>query len=194
MTQHLRIVSALALGWLVMAPAPALAIWINLSEAQRKEAMAYGVEHREKLLPEFNREWQVSGQEWVALLRTEFNALAYLARIMAKRNQDPPAELVERIIEQSRGGLDFAVMVSSQEKEYGEKVEVVLLFGEQRISPRETQVIRVPLKRPNDGLFEAHVRYKFPLEGINLQGQVTLVVKGPDGREERFPFDLSKVR
>ncbi|MFQ5862398.1 MAG: hypothetical protein ACE5IC_04670 [Candidatus Brocadiales bacterium] len=178
--------------------APAEAMLIGLKPEHIKEAIEYGKAGRYIDMADFSKEWTVNlGEEvgW-ATLYSEFHNLAYKARKAAVENRELHQAEINKALSK-RDVITFSVTVLTDSLYYNYYRPSTLRIGD-RVVPAsfefQPDVCENSNYFPESPYYVAACVYKFPLQGIDPNSQVTLSVVKPEGDELHFNFDLSKVR
>jgi hypothetical protein len=195
----LRRAGALALGAVLASwtlAGPAAAIWVNLTPEQAKRAEKVGGFNASAGDPQrFMSNWTVNLGEGkgAALLMTEFLSVAFAAQEAARSMAGLQPWDIQDAIARARGKLVFSVTTFGKTADYATGLRGWVLYKDRRIQNTHWQNGKP--EPAGDGLFVSDSTFWFPLEGIDPQGQVTLLVQQEaTGEEWRFPFDLSKMR
>jgi hypothetical protein len=183
-----RTVAALAL-----LAAPAWGASLDLTPAQRAEALRVGA--RSVTAEQFDAEWRVvNGRGESVSVLTPFHRLVIAGRHAAFREDTvKPAEVDRLLREQSKRLVLWAALRGPRE-EFARFYAPRLLAGDREIAPTFVQNERTAA-RQGDGTFLARCLYGFPVRDLTGTTRLTLVVADGDGREvARFPIDLAAMR
>ncbi len=183
-----------------LAAEPAEALWLNLRPEQISLAVAYGRAGKDVPSGSFEREWQIRAVEGrgIATVDSEFLVVARAARELARRGNMDGVNLPETMCAFLAGpALYVAVTLEVREGEESAPIEARIEAGNGAISPLDIWPWQLVARDSADGR-RPGVRVshylKFPIDGIDPLGRVTVVVKGPGGGIWRFPLDLESMR
>lgn len=193
-------VGALALAGVLAswaAPGPAGAIWVNLTADQAERAQKVGGFNASRGNPgRFMERWTVNLGEGkgAALLMTEFLSVAFAAQEAARNFAALQPWEVQDAIARARGKLVFSVTTFGDNPDYADGLRGWVLYDGRRIQNSHWQNGE-PEPYGEDGRYVADSTFWFPIEDVDPEGEVTLLIQHADtGREWRFPFDLSTMR
>ena len=180
--------------------APAEALWVELRPEQIAQAIEYGRAGKDVPSEAFEREWRVraEGGTGLATVDSEFLVVARAARELARRGNPDRMNLPETMCAFLAGpALYVAVTLDAKAGEERAAVEARLETGRQAVEPLDAWPWQL-VDRGQDRGAASDVRvshyFKFPINGIDLASQVTLVARGPGGRTWRFPLNLKIMR
>lgn len=177
----------------LLGSAPLSAASFFLTEQETKAAIEVGQQSLH--LHDFDREWQVNGADGSSLTAlTPFYRLVLAARNRAFKNETLKRREIEELVK-DKGKLLFSVRLYGSRADFARWYQPVLLVpGREAVQPSFVQNERTAL-REEDGRYLARCFYSFPTAGLNPRGQVTLLVRDPDGRGvARFTVDLASMR
>jgi len=188
----------LALGAILatwMLVGPAAAIWVDLTPEQADRAQKIGGFNASTGNPQrFMEKWTVNLGEGkgAALLMTEFLSVAFAAQEAARNFAALQPWEVQDAIARGRGKLVFSVTTFGKTNDYASALRGWLLYKDRKIQNTHWQNGE---PEPAGSLFVTDSTFWFPMEDIDPEGTVTLLIQGGDGGQEwRFPFDLSTMR
>lgn len=190
--------SILAMGaaLLLAGTGPAGAIWVNLTPDQADQAQKIGAFTASMGDPsKFMEKWTVSLGEGkgVALLMTEFLSVAFAAQTASRNMAAMQPWEVQDAIARARSKLVFSVTTYGKTPDYADGLRGWVLYGKKKIQNTHWKNGK-PEPAPN-GMYVADSTFWFPMEGVDPEGQVTLLIEQPQtGEEWRFPFDLKTMR
>ncbi len=175
------------------------AMLIGLTPEQMEEAIEYGKAHKGSAdMAEFSREWTVSLGEKVgwATLYSEFHNLAYHARKAAVEKRELRQDEIRKVLAK-RNLISFSVTVMTDSLYYNYHRPSTLKIGDRVVAASyefQPQMCEDSIFFPESPYYTAGCVYKFQMEGITPDSQLTLSVVKPEGDEIHFDFDLSKMR
>lgn len=187
---------------LMVSVGPAEAIWVDLTPPQLQAAIAHGRHTYEQWrgagrpIDNLDPEYVVELKPEVgrAMLFTEFAKLALEARRWMAIDQQLTPQDVRRLLAPVRGRLLFSVTVVGSNRDFLRHYSVRLKQSGVQKEPARWKVFRGTRAPDLPSRFVAHAQYTFSLEGLSSTAPVSLVLRGPDGGELRFDFDLSRLR
>ena len=179
----------------LVAATPGGAMSLVLTDRDREQAIRAG--KKSIVAEEFGGEWRVKDAAGQTLtVMTPFHRLALAARNSAFQSKELKPKDVESVLKGSEGTLAFRVTLRGGKADFARFYTPELLAGSQTVRASFVQNERTPLVQ-DDGRLAARNVYVFPLEGLPMNGAVTLVVRGapPDQKEVlRAKIDLGKFR
>lgn len=182
-----------ALTWL--AAQPAQAIWVNLTPEQADKAVKTGGFAASMGGPRFMEKWVVNLGEGkgAALLMTEFLSLAFASQEAARNMAALEPWEVQDALGRARGKLVFSVTTFGDNPEYADGLRGWVIYkGEKR---QNTHWQNGKPEPTEDGRYVTDSTFWFTMDGIDPNGQLTLLIEHVDGRQKwEFPFDLSTMR
>jgi hypothetical protein len=180
---------------LLAAPGPGVALVGDLTPAGVQEAIDAGTASITQ--EDFAEEWELrlpGGEEIV--VSTPFSRLALAARRAAMKSESLTEKQLQEQIDRGKGRIQLLVTMYGRAPDFARWYQPVLVTGGRELKAAFAQNERSPLRLP-DGRFAARNVYVFPLEGLPVDGAVTLVVRAapPDYKEVlRTSLDLGKFR
>jgi hypothetical protein len=185
----------LALVLVPCMPGPAGAIWVNLTPEQTDQALKIGGFQASMGNPQrFMEKWSVNLGEGkgAALLMTEFLSVAFAAQEASKAFQSLQPWEVEDARARASGKLVFSVTTFGDSPDYADGLRGWVMAGKHEIQNTHW---KNGVPEPADGRYVADSTFWFPIEGVDPEGKITLVIRHEaTGREWRFPFDLAQMR
>jgi len=178
---------------------PALAVWPDLDQNQMQEAVQYGKKFKNYDNDAFLKEWTVALQrdsDKVGVY-TKFNLLAMAARDAAKESRDLRPEEIEAVLGEAENKLAFKLVLYGNSPEFTKRFHAVLQYNDAYIQPIHK------LNAPGEpfgwwpmapSIFRAFCSYEFPLNEIDPNAEVALIIINPEGGERELFLDLSKMR
>ncbi len=147
---------------------------------------------------DFAEEWQLrlpGGEEVV--VSTPFSRLALAARHATMKGEPLTDKQQKEQIDRGKGRIQLLVtMHGGPSRSFARFYQPVLVVDGREVKASFVQNERTPLVQ-EDGRLAARNVYVFPLEGLPMNGAVTLVVRGapPEQKEVlRAKIDFSKFR
>ena len=191
------IVLALAAAVVLGAPErKAGAIWVNLTPEQADQAQKIGGFTASMGNPaKFMEKWTVNLGEGkgAALLMTEFLSVAFAAQTASRNMAALQPWEVQDAMARARSKLVFSVTTFGKTPDYADGLRGWVLYGKRRIQNTHWQNGKPEAAK--NGLYVADSTFWFPMEGVDPDGQVILLIQQPQtGEEWRFPFDLKAMR
>jgi hypothetical protein len=190
----LALVLAIALG--CGLPGSAAALVGDLDEAGIREAIEAGIAGITQ--DDFAEEWQLrlpGGEEVV--VSTPFSRLALAARNATMKGETLTDRQQKEQIDRGKGRIQLLVtMHGGPSRRFARFYQPALMVDGREVKASFVQNERTPLVQ-GDGRLAARNVYVFPLEGLPLNGAVTLVVRDapPEQKEVlRAKIDLGKFR
>ncbi|MEE9584227.1 MAG: hypothetical protein V3W51_01995 [Candidatus Brocadiales bacterium] len=178
---------------------PALAVWPELDKDQIQEAIRYGKRFKNYDNDRFLKEWTVflerDGDK--VGVYTKFNLLAMAARGAAKESRELHPEEIEAVLGEVENKLAFKLILYGNTPEFARNLHAVLYYSDGYIQPVHKYN---PLAEPygwrpmSPPVFRAFCSYEFPLDEIDPNAEVSLIIISPQGGEKELFFDLSKMR
>jgi hypothetical protein len=178
---------------LVLAPLPAAAVLLQLSDEERREAMRLG--ERSITSEAFDGEWRVVGGTGESLVvMSPFHRLALAARNAAFKNDPLKPTDIDRLIKQDANRLIVWANLRGGSEEFARYYVPRLMAGTREIKAVFVQNERTAI-RQDDGRFLARCIYGFPIQNLTGRDRLALVVADADGRDvTRFTIDLAAMR
>ncbi len=196
-TLIMALTCCLALSTLFTSPAES--VQLNFSQKDIYEAIEYGNAGRDLSHPELLSAWRVDLGYGVgsATLITPFANLVVLAKEKARRFREPTESEIKKTLDENKGKLVFGCSLYGDTAWFAEKYRVYLLYKDKKLEPSEKEVptsADYTRSYPDSPRYWALCFYKFKISNLDTNARVTLVVKGPDGEELKFPFNMAKLR
>jgi hypothetical protein len=190
----LALLAATLAPWL--GPVRAHAIWVDLTPEQTDQALKIGGFQASMGNPaRFMEKWSVNlgPGKGAALLMTEFLSVAFAAEAASKNMQSMQPWDVQDAIARASGKLVFSVTTYGDKPDYADALRGWVIDGKREIQNTHWQ--NGTPEPAEGGTYVADSTFWFPIEGVDPDAKVTLVIRqtGTD-REWRFPFDLSLMR
>jgi hypothetical protein len=187
------VIRALTLLALVLAPVPATAVMLQLSDGDRREAVRLG--ERSITNDTFDGEWRlVSGTGESLVVMSPFHRLALAARNAAFKNDTLKPTEVERVIKQDANRLVLWVNLRGSSEQFARFYVPRLMSGTREIKAAFVQNEHTAV-RQDDGRFLARCIYGFPIQNLTGRDRLGLIVADADGRDvTRFTIDLAGMR
>jgi hypothetical protein len=187
------VIRALILLALVLAPGPANAVMLQLSDGDRREALRVG--ERSITNDTFDGEWRVvSGSGESVVVMSPFHRLALAARNAAFKSDTLKPKDVERVVKQDANRLVVWVNLRGGSEQFARHYVPRLMSGTREIKAAFVQNEHTA-SRQDDGRFLARCIYGFPIQDLTGRDRLALVVADADGRDvTRFTIDLAGMR
>lgn len=171
---------------------------INLAVEQINEAVEYGKTNRRASLKDFAEPWVARLDEksgW-ATLWTPYHNVAFKAKKAAVERRTLSQREILRALH-IKDSLTFVVSVFGEYMEFARGYNAILYSGEKAIYPDYSyfpEYAEPSSFYPEEPAFVAGCVYKFPIEDIDQNSEVRLLVTSPEGKELAFVFDLVKIK
>ena len=186
-----------ALGTLVLllaAAGPARALVLQLGSAEIEQAIVLG---RQSVADEeFGDEWRRELPDGAELaVTTPFLRVVQAARVAAFKGEALGDKQRNEAIDRGKGKIQLTLTTYGRTIDFTRWYQPVLLVAGKEVKAVFTQNERTA-RRLDDGRFQAHNIYVFPLEEVPARGTVTLLVRHAIEQKELFraSLDLGKVR
>lgn len=197
--RHKFFSASVALSVFLGGAAGAPAMYANLTEEQKLEAISYGSSNSQAEITDFLGEWAVvlDNDKGMAILITEFLALASAAKDAISKGTALTQFDIEDAVARSADKLVFRVTTFGPTMNYAKNYTAVVQSADKTVSTTywtnsEGEGFGDGKTRPR---FVADSDFYFPSEGINPNGRITLIIKDHEGNTiTQFDFDLSKRR
>lgn len=171
----------------------------ELTKEDVQEAVKYGADNKDVDYVEFFKDWRLDLGYGTGSARviTPFSKIAFEAKQAAAEGEPVDKDVVEGIIEGSKGKLAIGMAIYGDSKAFAQEAVAVIEQDGKTIEPIES---RPAMKAeptdfwPNAPAYKAICYYYFPMDKLDPDGKVTVVVSIPDQRGARFEFDLSGMR
>jgi hypothetical protein len=197
--KHQFLSAAVALSVFLGGVATAPAMYSNLTEEQKLEAINYGSTNSQADPTDFLGEWAVvlDHDKGVAIMITEFLALASAAKEAISNGTALSQFDIEDAIARSKDKLVFRVTTFGPTMNFAKNYTAVVK------TPTKTVATTYWNNSEGEGFGDGKTRprfiadsdFYFPSEGIDPNGKITLIIKDQQGNVvTQFDFDLSKRR
>jgi len=189
-------VLALALLLTALSPGPARAIWVDLTPEQTDQALKVGgFQASMGNSARFLEKWSVNlGKgKGAALLMTEFLSVAFAAESASRNFASLQPWEVQDARARASGKLVFSVTTFGDKADYADGLRGWVIDGKRQVQNTHWQ--NGTPEAAEDGGYVADSTFWFPMEGIDPEAKITLLVRHAEtGQEWRFPFDLAQMR
>lgn len=171
---------------------------VNLANKQINEAIEYGKTNRRASLKDFTAPWVVHLGEkkgW-ATLWTPYHNVAFKAKKAAVERRELSQSEILRALH-IKESLTFAVSVFGDYMEFARGYNAMLYSKDKTIYPIYSyfpEYAEPSSFYPDEPAFVAGCVYKFPIEDINQNSEVRLLVTSPEGNELEFVFNLVRIK
>jgi hypothetical protein len=185
-----------ALFILMSFSVPAGAIQIHLSEAQRGEAISYGVRNLNTDTRVFFKEWTVDhGVNGLAILNSEFLTLANSARDAALDGQEMDPYAIEDSLAKTQGKLVFTIYAYGKTEDFAKDYGALLKTNGKTYPATYWEDGEVTPSESHPGMLVQELFYYFPVGSISPESQIILQIGTPAQKDKiQFEFDLKKIR
>jgi len=171
---------------------------LNLTPNQINEAIEYGKKNKRLSPTNFAKPWVVHLDEksgW-ATLWTPYHNVAFKAKkATVERRELSDGEILRAL--HFKESLTFVVSVFGEYMEFAKGYNAILYSEDKPIYPMYSFLpdFAEPSRfYPEEPAYVAGCVYKFPVENINQNSTLKLLVTSPEGKELEFPFDLVKIK
>ncbi len=174
------------------------AVIIDLSNDDIAEAIEYGKGSKRVTLTDFTKAWDVRlGRDigW-ATLYTGFHNLAFKARKACIEHKELTQDEITHALEIGKE-LTFTATILGYSRDFAAEYHAMLKVGDKFIAPIfefAPEIAETSEYWPDQPASIAGCVYKFPIEGVEENALVTLILKPFDGDVLEFPFDLSAMK
>ncbi len=171
---------------------------LNLTPAQINEAIEYGKKNKRLSPTNFAKPWVVLLDEksgW-ATLWTPYHNVAFKAKKATVEHRELSDGEILRALH-FKESLTFVVSVFGGYMEFAKGYNAILYSEDKPIYPIYSYYpdYAEPSRfYPEEPAFVAGCVYKFPVENVNQNAALKLLVTSPEGQELEFPFDLVKIK
>ncbi len=194
-----KIILVLALFTIVSQTSKtAYCISLDLTPNQVNEAIEYGKKNKRLSPTNFAGPWVVHPDEkddW-ATLWTPYHNVAFKAKKAAVENRELSEGEVLRALH-FKESLTFVISIFGEYMEFAKGYNAILYSEDKPVYPMYSFFpdYAEPSKfYPEKPAFVAGCVYKFPIENINQNSMLKLLITSPDGNELEFSFDLAKIK
>lgn len=174
-------------------------IQLNLSEKDIREAIEYGTQGRELSHPELLRDWRVNLGYGVgsATVITPFGSIVVLAKETARHFHEPTEYEIKKTLDEKKDKLVFGCSLYGDTIWFANEYKATLMYKDKKLEPTKTEVPPsgdYTRSYPDSPRYWALCFYEFDILNIDPNAKITLILKDGEGKELKFPFDLSKLR
>jgi len=176
----------------------AYCVSLNLTPNQINEAIEYGKKNKRLSPTNFAGPWVVHLDEksgW-ATLWTPYHNVAFKAKkATVEKRKLSEGEILRAL--HFKESLTFVVSVFGEYMEFAKGYNAILYSEDKPIYPMYSFLpdYAEPSRfYPEEPAYVAGCVYKFPVENINLDSTLKLLITSPEGKELEFPFDLVKIK
>ena len=189
----MRTILVLFVVVLAIAPHPASAAALELSDRLKQEAIRVG---RKSVTTEtFDAEWRLSnGSGESVTVFTPFHRVALAARHAAFKNEPLKPSEPDKILKEQGDRLLLWTYLKGTREDFARYYVPRLFVGDREVEASFVQNERTAV-RDDAGYYVARCVYGFPTKDITGSSRVVLAVRNPDGDDvSRFTIDLSAMR
>ncbi|MFQ5956418.1 MAG: hypothetical protein ACE5KK_01440 [Candidatus Brocadiales bacterium] len=174
-------------------------IQLYLSEKDIGDAVEYGTSRRDLTHPELLKDWRVDLGYGVgsATIITPFGSIAVLAKEMARRFREPTDREIREALDKEKGELRFGCSLYGDNAWFADDYKATLMYKDKKLEPSETEIpssAKYTRSYPDSPRYWALCFFDFEIINIDPNARVTLILKDGEGKELKFPFDLSRLR
>lgn len=175
----------------------AFCMTFNLTSSQINEAIEYGQKNKLKSLREFTKPWvsYLGDKEGWATLWTPYHNIAFKSQKAAVEKRTLSQNELFKAL-RIKESLTFTVSVFGDYMQFARGYNAILYCNEKMIYPIFSyfpEFAEPSSFYPETPVYVAGCVFKFPMEEIITDSTITLVVTNPEGKEFKFPFDLTHV-
>jgi hypothetical protein len=176
----------------LLFPAQTFAFWPDLSTEQKEEAIKYGKDLANQLGADST--WSVRserGAGWVELT-TPFSAVAKLSRERTLASKPIREKDIKNAAAPYKNKLVFNYFHYEIEARFSTAAETEYF---PMIRTADQQIL-YPLRydKGREEVKKVSLEFTFPVDKIDPNSVIVLVVREPSGYEHEFKFDLSKIK
>ena len=173
-------------------------IILNINETEINEAIKLGEKNKRTLLGEFTKDWTVSLGKKVgwATLYTGFHNLAFKSRKASIENKELTKKEINKALEISQD-LTFTVSILGNSMGFAREYHGMLKIGKDLIAPSFEFIPETTESSefwPDSPDSIAGCVFKFPMDDIDEDSKVVLILQPFDGEVLQFNFDLSAMK
>ena len=176
----------------------AYCVSLNLTPNQINEAIEYGKKNKRLSPTKFAAPWVVHLDEksgW-ATLWTPYHNVAFKAKkATVEKRKLSEGEILRAL--HFKESLTFVLSVFGEYMEFAKGYNAILYSEDKPIYPMYSFLpdYAEPSRfYPEEPAYVAGCVYKFPVDNINQNSTLKLLITSPDGKELEFPFDLVKIK
>lgn len=176
----------------------AYCVSLDLTPNQVNEAIEYGKKNKLLSPTNFAAPWVVHLDKkngW-ATLWTPYHNVAFKAKKATVEKRELSEGEILRALH-FKESLTFVVSVFGEYMEFAKGYNAILYSEDKPIYPMYSFLpdYAEPSRfYPENPAYVAGCVYKFPVENINQNSTLKLLITSPDGKELEFPFDLVKIK
>jgi hypothetical protein len=181
-----------------LAGKTAYCISLNLTPGQINEAIEYGKNNKRSSPTNFAKPWVVHLGEksgW-ATLWTPYHNVAFNAKKAAVEKRELSEGETLRALH-FKESMTFVVSVFGNYMEFARGYNAILYSEDKPVYPMyafHPEFAEPSSFYPEEPAYVAGCVYKFPVESINQDSTLKLLITSPEGEELEFPFDLVKIK
>ncbi len=176
----------------------AYCISLNLSPTQINEAIEYGKKNKRLSPTNFAKPWVAhldQKNDW-ATLWTPFHNIAFKSKKAAvERRELSEGEILRAL--HFKESMTFVVSVFGEHMEFAKGYNAILYSEDKPIYPMYSyypDFAEPSSFYPKEPAYVAGCVYKFPIDDVNQNSTLKLLITSPEGQELEFPFDLVKIK
>ncbi len=176
----------------------AYCICLDLTPGQINEAIEYGKKNKRLSPTNFAKPWVVHLGEksgW-ATLWTPYHNVAFNAKKAAVEKRELSEGEALRALH-FKEILTFVVSFFGHFMEFAKGYNAILYSEDKPLYPMYTfhpDFAEPSGFYPEEPAYVAGCVYKFPVDNINQNSTLKLLITSPEGKELEFPFDLIKIK
>ncbi len=176
----------------------AYCVSLDLTPNQISEAIEYGKKNKLLSPTKFAEPWVVRLDEksgW-ATLWTPYHNVAFKAKKATVEKRELSEGEILRALH-FKESLTFVVSIFGNYMEFAKGYNAILYSEDKPVYPMYTfhpDFAEPSSFYPEEPAYVAGCVYKFPVENINQNLTLKLLITSPDGKELEFPFDLVNIK
>jgi len=176
----------------------AYCVSLNLTPSQINEAIEYAKKNKRLSPTNFAKPWVTNLGEksgW-ATLWTPYHNVAFKAKKAAVEKRELSEGEILRALH-FKESLTFVVSFFGNYMEFAKGYNAILYSEDKPVYPMyafHPDFAEPSSFYPEEPAYVAGCVYKFPVENINKNSTLKLLITSPEGEELEFPFDLVKIK
>jgi hypothetical protein len=181
-----------------LAGKTAYSVSLNLTPGQVNEAIEYAKKNKRLSPTNFAKPWVTNLGEksgW-ATLWTPYHNVAFKAKKAAVEKRELSKGEILRALH-FKESLTFVVSIFGNYMEFAKGYNAILYCEDKPVYPMYTffpDYAEPSSFYPEEPAYVAGCVYKFPVDNINQNSTLKLLISSPEGDELEFPFDLVNIK
>jgi hypothetical protein len=176
----------------------AYSVSLNLTPGQVNEAIEYAKKNKRLSPTNFAKPWVTNLGEksgW-ATLWTPYHNVAFKAKKAAVEKRELSEGEILRALH-FKESLTFVVSIFGNYMQFAKGYNAILYCEDKPVYPMYTffpDYAEPSSFYPEEPAYVAGCVYKFPVDNINQNSTLKLLISSPEGDELEFPFDLVNIK